>query len=173
MWHRSSFDDLFSVFRDFDNLFRRTFSDVAPEFQEGRLLTSGTPRERALAQASSRWDYVPAIESYVKDGKIVLRAELPGVEPSDIQVSLTGNTLTFSGEKKVSREVDEKNLFYREGSYGKFERSFTLPEGVKSDQVKARFDNGVLELSMPSPAHEEPKKLQIEVVPAAKPSKAA
>jgi HSP20 family protein len=173
MLHRTSFDDLFSVFRDFDNLFRRTFSDAAPWFPEGRLLTSGSPRVRTLAQAASRWDYVPAVESYMKDGKLFLRAELPGVEPSDIQVSVTGNTLTLSGEKKTTRELDEKNLFYRESSYGRFERSFSLPEGVKSDLVKARFENGVLELSMPSPAHEEPKKLQIEVVPEAKPSKAA
>ena len=100
-----------------------------------------------------------------------LRAELPGVEPSDLNVSVMGNTLTISGEKKDERETDDANVFFREASYGKFERSFRLPQGVKSDQLKACFENGVLELSMPSPAHAEPRKVQIEVAASPKQEK--
>ena len=92
-----------------------------------------------------------------------LRAELPGVDPSDLNVSVVGNTLTISGEKKDERETDDASVYFREASYGKFERSFRFPESVKSDQLKACFENGVLELSMPSPAHAEPRKVQIEV----------
>jgi HSP20 family protein len=180
MWTRSPFDDLFNVFRDFDNLFRRTFADMAPALSEGRrALTSGGAGERAMAPATGgmiapfRWGSFPAVESYSKDGKLYLRAELPGVDPNDVQVSVTGETLTISGEKKASREVEESDVSFRETTHGRFERSFALPEGVKGEQVKARYENGVLELTMPFPEETRPRKIDIEVAHGGRAAKAA
>jgi HSP20 family protein len=179
MRYTSPFDELFFVFRDFDNIFRRTFADVAPALTESApVLTPGAPGEKLPVQASllpaqGRWGYTPAVESYVKDGKLIIRAEVPGADPSELNVTIMGDTLTLSGEKKTSREVDEANVFFSEMRHGRFERSFTLPEGVKSDQIKARFESGVLELSMPAPTHAEPRKVQIETAASAKNAKAA
>jgi len=170
MWSRSLHDDLFDVFRDFDSLFRRTFADFALPSDTGRLLISGSSGGSGLSPAAfaawpsfARGRYVPAAESYVKDGRIFIRAELPGVDPHDVQVSLTGDRVQISGEKKASHEVRENDVWIREVSRGRFERSFTLPQGAKSDQIKARFENGVLELSMPVPSEAEPKKVQIQI----------
>ncbi len=176
MLRRSPFDDLFYVFRDFDSFFRPSFSDLAPALGEsGRLLPSGESCEITHAPASgsvwptfSRLRDFPMVESFARDGRLHIRAELPGVDPSELQVSITGDTLQISGEKKTAREVNEADVFLREISHGRFERAFTLPEGVKSDQVKARYENGVLELTMPAPEGEQPRKVQIEVTPSGK-----
>jgi HSP20 family protein len=168
MFRPSPFDELFNVFRDFDTIFRRTFSDVAPGVPEmSRLLPSATGPGSSLApMASARWagwNYLPAVESYTKDGKLFVRAELPGVDPADLQVTLTGNKLQIMGEKKATREVNETDVHFREIAQGRFERNFTLPEGIRSEQLKARFDNGVLELSIPVPEESQPRKIQIDI----------
>jgi HSP20 family protein len=179
MYMRSPFDELYIVFRDFDDLFRRTLSSGAPVVSERANLASsgGVPGSSLVTQKSARWpsagsSYLPAVESFSKDAKLFIRAELPGVEPADLNVSVTGNTLQISGEKRVAREMNEADVYFREIEEGRFERSFTLPDGVKSDQLKARFENGVLELSMPVPEEKKTRKIEIEA-PAGKQIKAA
>lgn len=178
MWRRSPYDDLFDVFRDFDSLFRRTLSEFAPANAPGRLLASGEPVADARPTGGlllpGPGGYLPVAESYVADGRIFLRIELPGVEPSDVNVTMTGDRLVVSGEKKASREVKETDRCVREITHGRFERTFTLPENLKSEQIQARFENGVLELSMPVPTAEEPKKIKVDIAPGpTKPAKAA
>jgi len=179
MYMRSPFDELFIVFRDFDNPFRRTFSGVAPvQSERERLLPSGAVTGSSLAAKKgslSSWagcSYTPAVESFTKDSKLFIRAEMPGVDPADLHVTVTGNRLQISGEKKAAREVNEADVYFREIEEGRFERSFTLPDGVKSEQLKAKFENGVLELSMPIPEETQTKKIEIEG-PAGKQMKAA
>jgi HSP20 family protein len=162
---RSPFDDLFYVFRDLDSLFSRDLPVLGPMLVESsKLLPAGATGGSALA---------PAVESFTKDGKLFIRAELPGVDPTDLHVSVTGNRLQISGEKKSGREVNEADVYFREISQGRFERNFTLPQGVKTDQLTARFENGVLELSMPVPEENQVKKIPIDVVAAGKQVKAA
>lgn len=171
MRRQSTFDEFFDLFRDFDDLFRRSFAGFFPgELDTARLLPSGKTSDKPLALRGedtrpflSRWGYFPATESFRENGNLVIRAELPGVDPSEINVTLTGDTLTVSGEKKHSRESDENNVYSREISHGRFQRSFRLPEGVKSDDVKASFQNGVLELKVPVPESEKPRQVRIEV----------
>lgn len=167
MRYRTAFDDLFDVFNDFDELFRRTFPEVgavpasAGLLPSGRStgLTRGSDREQAMA--APRW--IPAVESFVKDNSYHLRMELPGVSPENVDINLTGDQLTVSGEKKTSREEDQKNYYFSESRYGRFHRSFRLPEGVKSEDVKASYENGVLELTIPVPETVKPKSVKIEV----------
>jgi HSP20 family protein len=85
------------------------------------------------------------------------------VDPKDIEVMITGTQLFLRGEKKEDHKVDEKDLFFQEVSRGRFERTFALPEGVKADQVKALFNNGVLELTMPSGMIEQARKVPVEL----------
>ena len=163
MRYPSTFGDLFGVFRDFDNL----FGDVFPEYGSGtsagtRLLPTGRSGARAPAITAGR-SWRPAVDYFVKDGDVVLRMELPGVDPNDMNVSVAGDHLTISGEKKWSREVNDPDFRFSESSYGRFERAFRLPEGVTSDTVKARYENGVLELTVPTPEKEKPKSVRIEI----------
>ena len=107
---------------------------------------------------------VPAVESYVEGDKLVVRADLPGIDPKDVEVTVTGNMLTIKGSREQKREEKGRDFIHRELSYGAFERSLTLPQGVKADAIKASYQNGVLELAMPAPkelsAHKVPIKIE-------------
>ena len=105
--------------------------------------------------------WVPSIESYTKDGKIYIKAELPGVDVKDLDLSITDRELVIKGERKAEKDGKEKDYSYREISYGSFGRRFLLPEGVKSEDLKAAFTNGVLEITIPVP--ELPKARKIEI----------
>ncbi len=137
-------------FRELERLARRLESPfrVLEEFEEGR--------EEA---------FLPAIESYVKEGNLVVRADVPGMEPKDIEVSILGNVLTVKGERRTEQEVKKEDYLRREVSYGSFERRMTLPEGAATDKVKASFKNGVLEVTLPLPKETVAQKVPIEAEP--------
>src|ERR1700744_2280860 len=108
-----------------------------------------------------RW--IPAMDLVETDGAFVLKADLPGLSESDVNIELDDNVLTISGERKSEHE-DRKAGYYRvERSYGSFRRSMTLPEGVEAESVKATFANGVLEVTVPKPVQQAPRKVQISV----------
>ena len=108
-----------------------------------------------------RW--IPAMDLVETDGAFVLKADLPGLSESDVSVELEDNVLTISGERK-SENQDRKAGYYRvERSYGSFRRTLSLPEGVEADAVKATFTNGVLEVTVPKPVQQAPRKVQISV----------
>jgi HSP20 family protein len=95
--------------------------------------------------------WVPDAEAHVSDGKLVVRCDLPGVEPADIHVAVRGRTLAISGERKAQEQVSDDEYWMRGVAYGSFERSFSLPEGVDPDTVKATYRNGVLQVEVPLP----------------------
>jgi len=161
------FDELFDLFQDFDHLFRRTM------WQTRELPGESSSYRRALPVVPMKAAFHPSVECFTRDKQLVLRAELPGVDPKDIEVMVTGTQLFLRGEKKEDHKVDEKDLFFQEVSRGRFERTFALPEGVKADQVKASFNNGVLELTMPSGMIDQARKVPIELGEAGKFVKAA
>jgi HSP20 family protein len=107
--------------------------------------------------------WAPAIESKVDNGNLIIKADLPGIDPKEVSISVLGNQLTIEGERKREEKKEEKDYFYQEVSYGKFSRTITLPEGVNADQVKANYKNGVLEISVPAPKQLASKKVQVEV----------
>jgi HSP20 family protein len=105
---------------------------------------------------------VPALESHLDKDTLIVKADLPGIDPKEVSISVTGNQLTIEGERKREEKKEEKDYVYRELAYGKFSRTMALPEGVDTDQIQANYKNGVLELSMPAPKQIASKKIQIE-----------
>ena len=107
-----------------------------------------------------RW--TPAMDLLETDDAFVIRADLPGLSESDVNVELEDNVLTVSGERKAEHE-DKKEGFYRvERSFGQFRRSLTLPEGVNADGITANFDKGVLEVRIPKPEERKPRRVEIK-----------
>jgi len=120
---------------------------------------------RDLSAAESGFaEWTPSVESYMKGSDLVFKCELPGVDPKDVDVSVDENMrqLIIRGERKTEKGTKDEDYIYRELAYGSFERRFTLPEGVKTDQLKAKFTNGILEVTVPAPAISKPKKIEIE-----------
>ncbi|MGH2892100.1 MAG: Hsp20/alpha crystallin family protein [Solirubrobacteraceae bacterium] len=120
-----------------------------------------TPTTHSNGATLRRW--IPAMDLVETEDSFVLTADLPGLSESDVSIEVEDNVLTVSGERKSQHE-DRKAGYYRvERSYGAFRRSLTLPEGVNAETVKATFDKGVLEVTVPKPEQQTPRKVQIAV----------
>ncbi len=113
------------------------------------------------SQEVAQWR--PTLESYTKDGKTFVRLDLPGIDPTDVDIVAENGFLTISGVRKGAKDVEEKNYHYRETSFGKFERRLILPKGTDTGQIAARYDKGVLEVSASLPIHLSPRKVEIQV----------
>jgi len=109
-----------------------------------------------------RW--MPPVEAFRKDDKYVVRIDLPGMDTKDIDVHVEGDFLTIKGERKM----EEKGPDYRETFYGMFERTVRLPHGVEADKMAARYENGVLEVSVPLPEALVGRTIPIEIEAGAK-----
>jgi HSP20 family protein len=109
--------------------------------------------------APQRW--VPAMDLIETDDRFLLRADLPGVPEEDVAIELDDRTLTVSGERKSAVETQGRGYHRVERAYGTFSRSLTLPEGVDPDAVTARFERGVLEVSIPKPEERKPRRIAI------------
>jgi len=118
-------------------------------------------RRRQGGQQLAEW--APAIDVLTKDGDLVVRAELPGVKPEDVDITLQNGVLTISGEHKTDQEEERGGYHVRERRYGSFRRSMTLPEGTDESKIHARFEDGVLEVTVEGGAIEQaPKRIEIE-----------
>ncbi|HEV8715938.1 MAG TPA: Hsp20/alpha crystallin family protein [Candidatus Binatia bacterium] len=117
-------------------------------------------RERPRGEAEA---WTPAIECQIANGNLVVKADLPGIDPKEVTISAVGNQLTIEGERKRDKKAEGKEYFYDEMPYGKFTRTLTLPEGVDADKVKADYKNGVLEITVPAPKQLVSKKIPIEI----------
>ncbi len=103
----------------------------------------------------------PPIEVVDDEKEITLTAELPGIDPDQIDISVLGNTLTISGEKQEKRERREGETYLSERCYGSFRRSIELPSAVESEKVSAEYDNGVLKVHIPKSEALQPKRIQV------------
>jgi HSP20 family protein len=104
----------------------------------------------------------PVVDIYEEENGVALKADLPGIDKKDIAIDVKDGVLTLSGERSTENETKEKNFYRRERTYGKFQRAFTLPEGVEAEDIKADFKDGVLKVHIPKAAVEEPKKITIQ-----------
>jgi HSP20 family protein len=93
----------------------------------------------------------------------VVKAEVPGLEPKDIDISLTGGVLTIKGEKKQEKEEKDENYHRIERSYGTFTRSVRVPQEVQSDKIEATYKNGVLKITLPKSEEAKKKEIKIKV----------
>lgn len=105
----------------------------------------------------------PAIEMFEKDNDLVIRAELPGVNKEDIDISITNDTLTIKGEYKKSEEIKEEKYYLREKVYGNFLRTIALPPDVDTDKAEASLKNGILEIVMAKKEEAKTKEKKIAV----------
>ncbi len=134
-----------------EDVFRRPFSLLSP---------SWFPRLKMPAME----EVSPSVDIYEDGDDVVVKSELPGFEKDNIDISLTDDSMTISGEKKKEDKVEKKNYYRLERSYGSFSRSFRLPAEVQSDKAKAKFKNGVLEVRVPKTeeAKKREKKVKVE-----------
>jgi len=106
--------------------------------------------------------FIPPVEVRENNGNLMICAELPGLNKEDVKVEVNNNTLVIQGERKRESEEDRSGVRHSERSYGFFYREIPLPEGVKLDQAKAEFNNGILEVRVPI-AEEQRKNRQIPI----------
>ncbi len=133
--------------------FRREFDELMDRFGFDREFFGG--RERSALEL--------AVETCVEDGKFIVRTDLPGIDPKDVDIKVVGDLLTIKGSREDKSETKKGDYFRREIRYGSFERAVTLPEGVKADDLKATYRNGVLELSAAMPKEAAPKEVKIQI----------
>jgi HSP20 family protein len=116
----------------------------------------------SLGEFTNTKGWFPAIDLAENDQEVIVRAEVPGVDPNDLDVSVTGNRLTISGEKKESTERKDKDFYHSETRYGSFSRSVELPSEVDAEQVSAEHANGVLTISLKKTAAATTKKIAVK-----------
>jgi HSP20 family protein len=105
----------------------------------------------------------PDVDIFEDDNEVVLKAELPGVSKEDLEVDVTEDAITISGEKKKEEKVERKDYYRLERSFGSFSRSFSLPAGVQSSDARASFKDGVLEIKVPKKEEARKKKIKVTV----------
>lgn len=104
----------------------------------------------------------PRMDLAESDREIIVTAELPGVDPKQIDINVTGNVLTLRGEKKNEREEKGRDYTYVERQYGTFHRSVQLPSSVEADKVEATYKDGILTLRMPKHPEARPKRITVK-----------
>jgi len=102
------------------------------------------------------------IDMYHTANDVVIRAALAGVKPEEVDITITGDTLTIKGETKAEQEIKREDYLYQEHRYGTFSRSVTLPSGLNSDKAEASFDNGILTLTIPKSEEIKPKQIKVK-----------
>jgi HSP20 family protein len=128
-----------------------------------RLFNEAFSSSKGFEDEVSMSAWRPAVDIYDTDNALVIKVELPGIEKDDVSVDVKGNVLTIKGERSFDKEIKEENYYRKERSIGKFQRSFTLPEAVNPEAIKANFKNGVLEIEVPKPEEKKPKQISINV----------
>ena len=145
MMHWSPFTSKFHLHHHhLGDLFPRFVDDAADE----------------TAPPTASW--LPAAEGRLEDGTYVIQFALPGVDPKAVKVSVLDNFLTVKGERKANHDPTGKDYFVREVTYGAFQRSVTLPEGVDAAQVEATYANGMLEVRVPAPRAAVPRMIEVK-----------
>ena len=120
-------------------------------------------RELNPSSASNRAEHwAPAVDIRETDSAYVIHADIPGVKPDDIEVKVDKGVLTISGKRESLREEKDKTWHRVERNYGKFMRSFSLPETINEDAVDARYNDGVLEVEIPKAENRQPRKINVK-----------
>lgn len=128
--------------------------------QFNRLFESTFP---ANGDASALTNWAPAVDIYETENEVVIKADLPDVNEHELDVRVENNMLTIGGERKFEEKVKEENYLRVERSYGSFSRSFSLPNTVNTEAIKAEYKNGVLTVEVPKRAEAKPKQVKINV----------
>ena len=111
---------------------------------------------------SRQESWLPAVDVFDTKDAVVLKAELAGMDPDDIQIEVEDNVLTIKGERKFEEEVDEERYYRVERRFGSFQRSLALPQGVKADEIPAGYEDGILTVTVPKAEEEKPKRIEVK-----------
>jgi HSP20 family protein len=136
--------ELSSLRREMDNLWNRFFGE--------------TPLARRVTE-----EWWPSVDMSETKDSFIMKAELPGLDAKDVEVSISGDVLTIKGEKTKEEEEKDEHHYRAERYYGSFQRSFQLPVGVQADKVEAAFDKGVLKVTLPKVEEAKQKKIEVKV----------
>ncbi len=137
---------------------------VFDEFGFGRAWNQGLSGEEKMMWA-------PRVDITHRNNELVIRADLPGMSKDDVTVDVTDDAVTIQGERRREREDEQGGVYRSERTYGSFYRAIPLPEGAMSDQAKASFNNGVLEITMPAPPEQVNKGRRLDINEGARKSK--
>jgi HSP20 family protein len=137
------FRDLVTLREKMNRLFEEAYSSRG---EEKDLITS---------------TWTPSVDIYETEHELVLTAELPGIDESDINIEIEDNTLTIKGERKLEKEIREENYHRIERAYGSFARSFSLPHYIEQEKIGAEHENGILKITMPKRPESKPKKISV------------
>ncbi|MCS7007413.1 MAG: Hsp20/alpha crystallin family protein [Thermoleophilia bacterium] len=110
-------------------------------------------------RATQSW--VPALDVWETDSEVVYAFDLPGIPEEKISIEVKDDTLTVSAEREKTEEVKDENFYRFERRYGTFSRAVGLPQGVDQDKIQARYENGVLEIRVPKPEEQKPRKIEL------------
>jgi len=136
------FDQLMSLRQAMDKLFEESF--VTP------------------SRAFGGFGVAMPIDMYQTENEVVVKTALPGVKPEDIDITITGDTLHIRGENKADEKIKREDYIYQEQRYGAFSRSITLPSGLDTDKAEAKFEDGILTLTIPKSEEVKPKSIKIK-----------
>jgi HSP20 family protein len=128
--------------------------------QVNRMFENAFP---GRADGSTMTAWAPAVDIYETENELVLKADLPDLNEKDLDVRVENNMLTIRGERKFEQKVKEENYLRIERTYGSFSRSFSLPNTVSSETIKAEYKNGVLTIEMPKRAESKPKQVKVNI----------
>jgi HSP20 family protein len=108
-------------------------------------------------------NFIPAVDIYEDEKRIVLKLEVPGIPEKELDVTVENNTLVVKGERKFEKEEKEENFHRIERRYGSFSRAFTLPTTVETENIDAKYENGVLKLELEKKPEAQPKQIKVNV----------
>ena len=117
---------------------------------------------RDLSEGAQHSGWSPSVDVVRKDDQLVLRADLPGIKPDEVKIEVENDVLTVSGEHREQSEEKKENYMRRERRYGSFSRSMVLPKGVKADDIEAKCEDGVLEVTIPAPKSAEKQEIAVK-----------
>ena len=137
----------------------REFSTLQDRMNRLFRETQGNSQDESLTSSS----FAPAVDVYEDEHDVTLKIEVPGIDEKDIDVRIENNTLTVHGERKIEKEEKEENYRRVERQYGSFTRTFNLPPTVDPEKVRADYDKGVLQITLPKKAEAKPKQVKVNV----------
>jgi HSP20 family protein len=150
------------------SLMRRMMEDMDRMFEQIGFGSGGLQRSGGLT--GGLWS--PQIEVLERGGQLLVRADLPGMKGEDIRLDLVGDALILEGERHYEQQEEQGGIWRSERSYGSFRRAIPLPEGIDVENVDARFENGVLEVSLKLPQTQQSRRIEVKGGSAAKEQKA-
>lgn len=139
----------------------KNFESWFEELFDESMHPSQWVRFPSLRKLKKLEEFSPSVDMYDKKDEVVVKAEIPGISKENISISVNEDVLTIKGELKKEEEIKEEDYYYCERRFGSFSRVLSLPSKIKTDKIKATFENGVLEIHMPKAEGAKQKEVKI------------